>query len=368
LRNKEPERAIEMLQGLVGRSSGNTSAAAVEARGLLATIYGWIGRDEEARQVLTEARLLYPLDNTHLSHDLPRLLLSYGLDDRAEELLNLIDQHRDGPIRVLGARIDVALAREEFDAAHGAVEAALTDYHWAYGTRRWMTWKAWKEPLGAALGLAVVAGPTREDRWAQRDFNPDIADQWHAYIDLFGGRAENTSAFVKVRDDDAIDISIWGWRSQPKALASYLENDVEQAWNIIAESGDRGSGVPALSLLALAEAADPQTTDDWIETLRASYDDLPGWMPRSTLERFISGELTESEIDRYTPFTESRYYYLDGRPRWELKTSLDLGAYFLATGDTEKARDYLQRAVDTDLRYETDWLLAKHALDNLEAR
>jgi hypothetical protein len=247
------------------------------------------------------------------------------------------------------------------------VNAALTDYHWTFGKRRWLTWTAWKQTLAAAMGFAMVTGLTPEDDWAQRGFNPDIADQWHAAIDLFEGRTDRTTAFLEARKEGDLDHSIWGWRGQPKALAAYLAGEAEQAWRSITESGDHGTGSPALTLLVLAQAADPQTTDDWIETLRASLVDTPEWMVRGAFDCFIHGELTEADIENYTPFIEPGYWFPE-KPVWDSKTFLDLGAYFIATGETEKARQYLQSAVSTDLRYEINWLLAKHALENLEAR
>jgi hypothetical protein len=309
----------------------------------------------------------FPIDENYFGHDHFGRLQSHGLEDRAEELLNLIDQHRDRPIRLVGPRIDLELARNDFDAAHRAVDAALGDYHWTFGKRRWLTWTAWKETLATAMGFVEAAGPTTEDRWAQRDFNPDIADKWHAYIDLFEGRTERTSAFLAARDEGDLDHSIWGWRGQPKALAAYLAGNADEAWHSIDKSGDRGTGAPALTLLTLAETGDPRTTAEWISTLRASPPDDPDWMLRGAFDRFIREELTEDDIERFTPFKEPGYWFPE-KPAWDLTTHLDFGAYFLATGEADKARDYLQRAVDTDLRYEIDWLLAKHALDNLEAR
>jgi tetratricopeptide (TPR) repeat protein len=366
LRHYDPERAVEMLRTFIARSSGTASATAVTARLSLAEIYGWIGREQEARQVLAETPVEYPIDEYYFGHDHFRLLLSHALDDRAEELLDVIDQYRDRPIRRIGPRVDLARARQDYEAAHRAVEAALTDYHWAYGKRRWLTWTAWKEPLAAAMGFAVAAGLTTEDDWARRDFNPGIADQWHAAIDLFEGHIDRTKAFLDARDEGDLDHSIWGWRGQPKALAAYLAGEPEQAWERIQKSGDLASR-PALTLLALAGTGEPQATEDAFEALRASLINTPDWMSRGASDRYIRGELTEAAIESYTPFNERGFWFLE-KPDWDLETFLDLGAYFLATGEDEKARDYLQRAVDTNLRHEIDWLLAKHALENLETR
>jgi hypothetical protein len=88
-------------------------------------------------------------------------------------------------------------------------------------------------------------------------------------------------------------------------------------------------------------------------------------MLQGAFDRFIRGEFTEADIESYTPFNESSYWFWE-KPDWDLTTSLDLGAYFLATGETEKARGHLQRVVDTNLRYRIEWLLARHALAKLQ--
>jgi hypothetical protein len=162
------------------------------------------------------------------------------------------------------------------------------------------------------------------------------------------------------------DNYVWGWQTYPQATSEYLADDVGRAWSSIVGSDSRGLGFPAISLLALSELDDEESTVEFLDAYRASVRDRPPWSEPGAFERFLFNEIGEEEISTYSPFPAWSPWSGPSKPGWALRTSLDLGAYFLATGDPAKAAGYLQRAVDTDLRHEVEWLLARHALDKLE--
>ena len=366
LRHGNVDRAVEDLNHRASDPSSNGSPTKLTARGLLATVYSWKHRQDDAVQLLTEGSVDDSAYQAVQGVDYFDLLLSYGLHDRAESLLDATDRNRDNPIRIVGPRVSLALARQDCGAARHAVDEALSDYYWAYGNRRWLAWSIWKDLIPAAFGLAREAWLTSDDEWIKRDFNPAVADQWHAYIRQFDGSADETSGFLSEKEASELVDWVWGWRKEPKAVAAYLAGDSQLAHEMLFGPESKLLNFPAINLLVLADTASESAVEDYLEIYRTNPEPLDWWMPTDEFHSYLAGEKTEAETWDYTPFHRWRFGE-ETKEQWTVRTALTFGAYFLATSDTEKAQNYLQRAVDTDLRYEIEWLLAKHALERIEA-
>jgi tetratricopeptide (TPR) repeat protein len=360
-RSGRTDEGLEILRSYPDDAPGST-----QIRVRLAERCDCLGHTAEALDVLSD--IPYPEDSWdhYWSWNMREpffVLLDHGLHDQASDLLEMMEARLKSRSPFFDERIRLACAQGNLPEAHEVIDEALRDYFWRFGKRRWLTWHAWKEPVLAALGLRRTVQGEIDEQWQRVDFNPDVAQEWRAYLHLFEDDAPATVEYLGQKNDEELVNWIWGWHSYPKAIAAYLADHPESARQILTTSRNAGWDFPGLSLLVLSETASRSEISESLEEFRHTSPGQDAWLRREWFGRFVAGELAEEEIwtDSYCGNAGSWNI-----PDWTLDTGLDLGAYFLATGDTEKARDYLQRAVDTDLRYEIEWLLAKHALENIE--
>jgi len=81
--------------------------------------------------------------------------------------------------------------------------------------------------------------------------------------------------------------------------------------------------------------------------------------------QFYAGGVSEAEMLGYRPIVRLKRQRLYSTGTWNCRLFYDVGAYLAATGDQDRGREYLRKAVDTGMRHVGAWTLADQALKKM---